>query len=215
MVTDCEGIVRNLTGFYDFADKRIVAVGAGGGQFSEYARRARHVVAVDFDPAACSRLREVARKVGLERKFTILETDFLAVRAAGDLVLFEFCLHQMPDPRMALAHASRLAREIVVIDHAPGSSWEWYAGEERKVETAWSGVAEAGPLRTEDFSAVQRFENFAALEERFASQGATSASRIASLRGLRPIEISMPYRLALLEHTGAYSHCHRMENGAS
>lgn len=52
MATDLSAIVRNLTAFYDFAGKTVVAVGAGGGQLAESARSMRHVVAVDRDPSA-------------------------------------------------------------------------------------------------------------------------------------------------------------------
>ena len=52
MATDIAKVIANLASFYDFSNKSVVPVGAGGGQFIGYASDARHVVAVDPDTAA-------------------------------------------------------------------------------------------------------------------------------------------------------------------
>lgn len=198
MATDVAEIVSRLTSFYDFADRTIVAVGAGGGQLAEYARRAARVVAVDPDAAAMERLRSVVGTKGLIDRYTFLRDDFLAVRPRGDVVLFEFCLHLLTDPGRALAHASQLAPDVVVLDHAPGSQWMWFAAEEGGVASAWTAVARRNVRRTLDVSATQRLRDFPELEARLASQPAPSAERIAGQRGRQEISIDMPYRLALL-----------------
>jgi ubiquinone/menaquinone biosynthesis C-methylase UbiE len=198
MATDLGQIVRNLAAFYDFAGKTVVDVGAGGGQLVEYARAAARVIAVDRDAAALQRLAARLAECGLEGTFTLLEGDLLALRPRGDVVLFEFCLHQMPDPHRALAHARGLAPDVVVMDHAPGSAWEWYAAEDRRVEAAWRAVERAGTRREQDVDAVQRFPDHAALEARLATQGPLSHERIGRFRGQEAIAIAMPYRLALL-----------------
>ena len=201
MATDLELIVRNLTDFYDFVDKTVIAVGAGGGPLAEYGRRARRVIAVDHDASAMERLSVRVRERRLADKFTLVHGDLLTVRPTGDVVLFEFCLHEMPDPLRALDHARLLARDVLVIDHAPGSPWEWYAAEEAGIEAGWAAVAR-GPVRLQrDVEAFQHFNDFAELETRLARQGATSKARIAAFRGQQPIFIAMPYRLALLDYT--------------
>jgi len=200
MSTDLEEIVRNLREFYDLAGKTVIAVGAGGGQLVEYAQDASHVVAIDRDAEACERLSKLVReRGGKASKFTIVNGDFETARASGDIVYFEFCLHEMPDPVGALEHAGQLAREVLVIDHAPGSPWGWYAAEDRGVEAGWAAVAQANIRRTHDVEAFQRFQDFAHLETRLAQQEATSLARIETLRGRKPITIPMPYRLALLD----------------
>jgi predicted RNA methylase len=190
--------VANLVAFYDVADKTVVVVGAGGGQLIEYVRSARCVTAVDRDEAAIERLAARARETGLADRFTLVTSDFLDVRPRGDAVLFEFCLHMMMEPQRALAHAAELAPEVVVIGHAPGSRWSWYAAEDKGVEAAWKAAEERQIRRRRDVEAFQHFQDYAELEARLANQGSTSLERISPLRGQTAISIPMPYRLALL-----------------
>jgi predicted RNA methylase len=196
--TDLAEIVRNLTAFYDFTGRSLVSVGAGGGQLIEYARPAQHVIAVDKDEAAMARLSERVVDLGMADRFTFVNADVLAVQARGDVVLFEFCLHQMDQPERALDHASSLAPEVLVIDHAPLSRWEWYAAEEAGVEAAWKAALRKPPKRRQTVEALQRFEDFSALETRLAHQGPVSRERIEALRGQASIRIPMPYWIALL-----------------
>jgi hypothetical protein len=198
VVTDIRKIVLQLSAFYDFTGKNVVAVGAGGGQLVEYARPARHVVAVDRDRAALDRLAARLRESGLADTFTLVYGDFLDVSPRGDVVVLEFCLHQIGDQGRALVHARGLAPDVVVIDHAPGSAWEWYAGEDGMVEAGWKAVEGLSIRRQETVEAWQRFIDYAALEARLAGQGPVSRERIAARRGERAISIPMPYRLALL-----------------
>jgi SAM-dependent methyltransferase len=198
VATDLEQIVRNLVTFYDFARKSVVSVGAGGGQLVEYARQAQRVIAVDHDGAAVERLVKRIGEHGLAEKFTILPGDLLTVRPSGDVVLFEFCLHEMPDPERALAHAGQLAPDVLVIDHAPGSRWSWCAAEDGHVEAGWNAVAPRPIRRSLDIEAFQRFRDYRELEAKMAAQGPTSLERIAPYRSQEAISIPMPYRLALL-----------------
>jgi predicted RNA methylase len=196
--TDVRQIVADLRAFYDFSGRTVVAVGAGGGQLVEYARPARQVIAVDRDPAALGRLLLRLRECGMADKFTLVAKDLLDVHARADVVLFEFCLHETAEPGRALAHARALAPDVVVIDHAPGSRWSWYAAEDRGVEACWRAV-ERAVIRTETTAeAYQRFSHHAALRAKLAAQGPASRERIADLRGRRAITIPMPYRLALV-----------------
>lgn len=198
MATDLAEIVGRLTSFYDFTGRTVVSVGAGGGQLVEYARRAQRVIAVDPDAAAMERLRVRLESLELLDRFTLLRDDVLAVRPRGDVVLFEFCLHLLPDPERALVHASQLAPDVLVIDHAQGSQWIWCAAEEGGVAAAWAAVAHRSVRRTLDVSASQRFRDFGELEARLAAQPPRSRARIATHREKRDITIDMPYRLALL-----------------
>src|SRR5262249_23941522 len=130
--------------------------------------------------------------------FTVMTKDFLAVRPTGDVVLLEFCLHQMHDPARALAHALTIAADVVSIDHAPGSRWSWYAAEDALVVAAWAAVAKHHVRRRASAAGVQRFGDFDELAARLAAQGPTSRARIEPLRGRADIEVPMPYDLALL-----------------
>jgi hypothetical protein len=90
-----------------------------------------------------------------------------------------------------------ISAEVVVIGHAPGSRWSWYAAEDKGVEAAWK-AAERHIRRSRDVEAFQHFQDFAELEARLADQGPKSLERINTLRGQTAISIPMPYRLALL-----------------
>jgi predicted RNA methylase len=198
VATDVRQIVADLVGFYDFTDKVVVDVGAGGGQLVEYARTARRVIAVDRDEAAIERLAARLHECGLADRFTLIQDDFLSVRTAGDVVLFEFCLHEMAEPERALGHAGELARDVLVIDHAPSSRWSWYAAEDDDVKAAWRVVERAAIRRRQEVGAFQHFQEFAELEAKLASRGPTSLERIVRHRGDKNISIPMPYRMALL-----------------
>jgi predicted RNA methylase len=198
MATDLRQIVQSLAAFYDFTGRTVVDVGAGGGQLAEYARPARRVVAIDRDASALTRLAARLAERGLAGKFALVEGDFLEHRLRGDVVLFEFSLHEMAEPERALAHARELAADVVVIDHAPGSPWEWCAAEDERVAVAWRAVEQTPLRRLQSVEAAQLFPDYAALQARLALQGPESHKRIGGYRDQRAISIPMPYRLALL-----------------
>ncbi len=198
MATDRRRTVSEFSAFYDFAGRTVLAVGAGGGQIVEYARPARHVIAVDRDGKALEQLSARLAESGLAGKFTLVASDVFDVCSRADVVLFEFSLHEIAEPGRALSHARTLAPEVVIIDHAPGSLWEWYAAEDAEVEAAWKAVEREVIRRQRSVKAWQRFSDYAELESKLAGQGPASRERIASFRGQSGISIPMPYRLALL-----------------
>lgn len=200
MATDLQQIVLHLSRFYDFKGRTVLEVGAGGGQLVEYLRDAERVIAVDRDLASLDRLSSRLEPCGLAGKFGLFASDWLDVHRKGDVVVFEFCLHLMEHPERALAHGFDLAPEVLVVGHAPGSPWSWCAAEDRGVEACWKAVDEVGTRRLETVEASQRFADYAELEGKLALQPIESRERITSYRGGTPIEIPMPYRMALLAH---------------
>jgi len=198
VATDTRTIILKLTKFYDFTGKTVIDVGAGGGNLVEYARSARRVFAIDRDAGALARLEARLQECELTDRFSVIDSDFLGVRPPGDVVLFEFSLHEMESPARALAHARRLAPDVLVIDHAPRSPWAWYMAEDREVDAAWEVVARHAIRRRQAVKASQRFRNYDEIESLFAQQGGRALARIASYRGQRKISIPMPYQLALL-----------------
>ena len=105
MATDIKRLINNLLEFYDFENKAILSVGAGGGQLIEYGRHAKHVTAIDNDKAALDKLKQNLIASGLDDKFTLVHSDFYAADFKADLLLFEFCLHEMEDPEAAIRRA--------------------------------------------------------------------------------------------------------------
>jgi tRNA A58 N-methylase Trm61 len=195
---DIGKLIANLQAFYDFRDKTVVAVGAGGGQMVEYGRTAGKVYAVDNSEEALGNLRESLSRAGLEDKFTLVLSDFGAFRGKGDVAAFEFCLHEMPDPAAALAHARELAGDVLVMDHLPESPWVYYCTEEEKVARSWRELR-ARPLRQfRKYDAVQFFRNFEELRHKVAAMGEEAVRRCAPFAGRTDFTIPMAYAFALV-----------------
>jgi hypothetical protein len=198
MATDVRLVVRNLLDFHPLAGKTVVSVGAGGGQLVEYGREARRVVAVDGDAEALRRLGDVLAAKGLAERFELVCADFLEVSARGDVVLFEFSLHEMPDPAKALAHARTLASDVVVLDHAPGSEWAFHVVEEEKVRRSAEAARLAGVRAERLFLGEQRFAGHAELLAKVSGQGPLAVERAESFRGASGIVIPFCYETLLL-----------------
>lgn len=196
--TDLARIVQEIAGFYDFTGKAVLVAGAGQGHLIDYVRDARRVIAVDADLEAMERLKGVIRAHQLEPRFEFIAAEFRTVLINADAVVFEFCLHEMAEPKQAVDHARSLANDVIVVDHAPGSLWSWYAGEEAGVDAAWRAVEQEPARKRRDVESVQRFTDFAELASRLSAQGLASRERISALRNERPVIIPMPYRLVLL-----------------
>ncbi len=198
MAADITRILSDLLDFYDFAAKRIIAVGAGGGQLAEYGRSAAEVIAVDVDPSALEQLGQRLGGLGLDGRFTLRQADFLEVADTGDVVVFELSLHEMADPGRALDHAARLAPDVVVLDHAMGSSWAYHVVEEGKVANAWAAVVARGPARLRTGHTTQRFASYDELVAKVSSQGELAIQRATVWQGRTDIVIPLGYSLALI-----------------
>jgi SAM-dependent methyltransferase len=198
MATDIGQILKNLCDFYDFSGKNVVAVGAGGGQLAEYGRFARKVVAVDRDAAAMDQLRAAAARHGLQDRFEYWTGDFAECTCSGDVVFFEFCLHEIEDPLQALKKAQTMAPDVLVIDHAPGSRWIHYGAEDEKVARSWQALDRLAPTRRIACAAQQRFDRYDELLAKMKLQGQESLRRIEEFRNRTNIVIPMAYEIALL-----------------
>jgi predicted RNA methylase len=199
MAADYKKIVADLLAFYEFKDRTILTVGAGGGQLVEYGRAARRVLALDCDPAALDRLRANLKTAGLEDRFEPILGDFFTTAREADAVLFEFSLHEMADPAAALERARRLAPAVVVFDHGPGSLWSYMAAEEDKVVAAWAAVCRLPVRKTRIYEGVQAFAAFKELYDKVKGQGETSLGRIERYRAQTDIRIPFTYGLALID----------------
>ncbi len=191
MATDLKAILENLASFYSFEGKTVISVGAGGGQLIEYGRGARSVLAVDCDPQALETLKQRLRESGLEAVFTPLLADFLELEAKAEVVLFEFSLHEISAPEKALRHAKRLAPDVVIIDHFPGSPWAYLVSEEDKVMNSWNAIRRF-PLRAEKkMETRHKFRDYNELYQKVKGQGDTSLQRIEEFRSSRNISVPM------------------------
>ena len=198
MESDIQTLMENVESCYDFRNKSVIHVAAGGGQLVGYGAAARSVLAVDADPEGARRLGVLLREKGLLSRFIVFKGDFLSVRARADVVFFEFALHRMADPADALRHARTLAPETLVVDAAPGSRWAWYMGDETGVERSWEAVDRQRVARDDSFMGAEQFRDYDALLVRVRPRGEPAIGRIEEFRGRQGIAIQMPYRIALL-----------------
>ena len=200
MATDYALMIRNLMAFYDFTEKTLVSIGAGGGQLAGYGQPARRVVAIDQDDAALDQLRAAIVKGNMVEKFELLRGDFLTMDlpTRGDVALFDFCLHEMADAALALTRAGKLASDVVVFDHGRTSAWAYYVAEETKVDLAWRTVERFELIRHREFATEQRFKDHAELLAKVKPQGEIAIRRIEEFKDRTGIIIPMTYELALI-----------------
>jgi len=198
MATDVQKIIQNLLAVYDSSGRTIIVVGGGGGQFIEYGRRAAQILALDSDAEAIRLLRENLKKAGLEDRFTPILGDVFESGLKGDAVLFEFCLHEMSDPKAAIRHAQTMAPDIIIIDHWPGSEWSYYTAEAEKVRVSWEAL-ESFPLKKkQSYGAVHVFNDYDDLYLKLKVQGELSLARIEKFRSKKNIAIPITYGIALI-----------------
>jgi ubiquinone/menaquinone biosynthesis C-methylase UbiE len=201
LATDIQKIIDNLTAFYNFTGKNVIHVGAGGGQIIGYAHLAKSVLAVDTDAEAIEHLKDAVRSSDLSGIFTVEHRDFMELNGSADVVFFEFCLHEMAEPYKALSKASGLASDVVVLDHDKDSSWSWYACETDKLKKSWDSVIRFKVAREQTFQAIQRFETYTELFDKFSILGKEALDRIKVFDNEQNIEIDMNYKTALITLT--------------
>jgi len=198
LAADYEQLRKNLRAFFDFTGKVVLFIGAGGKQLLDPAIETKKLIAIDQDFAA---LQELKARVSEDRKLDsvqVIAAGFEEITFLGDVVYFEFCLHEMADPDEALAHAWTLAPEIVVFDHLPGSEWTYYAAEEGKVQRSTEAVERQCIRRRQAFVAEQRFRDFDELIAKISVQGPLAIERAQRFVGAANIVIPMTYALTLL-----------------
>jgi hypothetical protein len=204
LAADVRQLSASLRRFFDFTGKVVLYVGAGGRQLLGPGFGARKVIAIDRDVEALRELEAdsmagiAGMAGGMPGAVEVVCADFADVALLGDVVYFEFCLHEMADPRHALAHAATLAPDVVVLDHAPNSDWAFLAAEEEQVRRSAEAIQGFGVRCCERFRADQRFKDYAELLAKIAGQGTVAVHRAQRFAGATDIVIPMSCELALL-----------------
>lgn len=196
LAVDYAYLTERLGRFYDFTGKIVIYVGAGGRQLLDCSGT-KAVIAIDQDAAALSQLKARTAQ-GAQPSMEIISSRFEEATAQGDVVYFDFCLHEMNDPARALAHAATLAKDVVVFDHAAGSDWSFHAAEEHEVQRSADSIERFGIRRRERFTLEQRFANHAELLAKISVQGETAIQRAQRFAADQNIEIPMSCELVLL-----------------
>lgn len=193
MATNIKAIIENLLSFYDFENQTIISVGAGGGQFIEYARTAQKVYAVDNDKLALERLNNTLIPSKLVDKFMLIHAEFEHVNLKADVVLFEFCLHEMENAEAAIKHALTMAPVVIISDHMPNSEWAYFVGEEQKVASSWNAIARFKLKKNQTYDAIQYFVDYDELYQKVKGQGNEVINRISTFVNQKCFEIPMSY----------------------
>jgi len=198
LAADYGQFTENLCRFYDFTNKVVLFVGAGGRQLLDPTLKTKKLIAIDQDVEALSEMSTNIAERCLQDSVHVLGAHFEEVTLPGDVVYFEFCVHEMVDPQKALIHARTLAPDIVVFDHLPGSEWVFYAAEEGKVWRGAEAMRRFGVRRQKTFRTEQRFRDHAELLAKVAAQGTVAIERAQRFASATNIVIPMSYVLALL-----------------
>ena len=198
MVVDRNRLTANLTKFYDFKGKYTLYVGACRGQLLGPASGVSKVLAIDSDAESLKGFRSEAQTKWAGIPVRFIPRSFDTVNLKGNVVYFEFCLHQMADPHEALIHAHSLAPDIVVIDHLPKSKWIFYGAEEMRVLRSTKAIVSFGIRCRKRFTAQGRFKDYEELKARLSEQGEMSRQRVLAFEGAKNIRIQMDYGLYLL-----------------
>lgn len=198
MATDIKKITDNLLEFYNFCNQTVISVGAGGGQFTEYARPSKQVIAIDNDKEALIRLKDSLQKSQFMEKFTFIHSDFYLVKKNGDVVMFEFCLHEMKDPEAAINQALTMAPNILVNDHWPDSEWAYIVDEREKVINSWEALKKFDFKKIRKYDTVQFFHDYDELFQKVNVQGENSINRIQQFKDKKDFTIPMSYGFALI-----------------
>lgn len=197
MAVDRGLLTRNLHRFYDFSDKVVLFVGAGGHQLFDPAVRTKKLIAIDPDAAALNALQADAAP-SPSSTLEVLAAEFATVTRRGDVVYFEFCLHEIADPLKALRHARSLAPDVVVFDHSPRSPWVFHAAEENLVQRSSEAIGLFGPRSYSGFRTEQRFATQLELLDRIRPQGPLALQRAQRFLNAADILIPMDCELVLL-----------------
>ena len=198
MATDIKKIINNLLEFYDFDNQTIITVGAGGGQLIEYGRVAKKVFAIDYDKEALQKLKDNLIRSGLDDKFSIIHSDFYLTSLTGDVVMFEFCFHEMEDPEAALEHALTMAPNVIILDHWPDSEWAYFGGEEENIAKSWTTIKLFQLIKVQKFNTFQHFNDYEEIYQKVKVQGENSIKRINDFKGKKKFTIPMSYGIALI-----------------
>ncbi|MBN1981325.1 MAG: hypothetical protein JW795_07340 [Chitinivibrionales bacterium] len=199
MATDYSRIAHDLITFYDFNDKRVVHVGAGGdGKLMAYVDEAKNVIAIDTNSGAMTLLQKTIEERSWQKKVSAITGDFFSLHYTVDVVLFEFCFHELRDPILGIDHAKAMAPDVVIIDHVPSSPWSGYAGETEKITNSWKVINNRTVRQYQPFSIEHTFKNFEELQIKFSVAGEAALSRIKVFEGHQDITIPMPYGIVLL-----------------
>jgi hypothetical protein len=198
MPLDRKQLTASLHRFYDFEGKVVLCVGAGSGQLLDPNIVTAQTILIDRDRHSLAGANRSSPTKAAQESRTTLVSDFGDVHIRGDVVYFEFCLHEMDDPQKTINHARTLASDVVVYEHAPSSEWVFHAVEEGGVCRAAQALSQFPIKCRQNVYAEQTFKDHAELVAKLSSQGDLAIERAIRFAGETDIVIPMKCTLVLL-----------------
>lgn len=198
MAVDRAQLSASLHSFYDFAGKVVLCVGAGHGQLLDPNVVTAETVLIDRDQNSFASQSATNPTSEPSRRLRTVVADFEDVNIQADVVYFEFCLHEMEDPRQAIHHARTLAPDLVIFEHLPSSEWVFYAAEEEKVCRSAQVLSQFPVKRRQNVFADQTFAAYSDLVSKLSPQGERAMQRAVRLSQETNIVIPMKCTLVLL-----------------
>lgn len=196
-VIDYQPLIESLRRFYDFSGKTVLLVGAGRGRLLDPSMKTKKLIAIDRDGEALAQLKANLAAKGMQQGVELVRARFEDVTSPADVVYFEFCLHEMGDPLVALSRARTLVPDTVVYDHAADSDWSLLAAEDDEVRRSAKAIERQGIRRRERVHAEQYFGSYGDLLAKLSPQGPTAIRRARRYAGAKNIVIPMPCELVL------------------
>jgi hypothetical protein len=197
LTRECAAFSENLRDFYDFTGKSVLLVGAGTQTLLSPAPRIKKLIAIDpGGPVGDSKgtLFQISGHDVLE----VIPAKFESVFLFVDVVYFEFSLHAIADPKMALTHARGMAPDIVVFEHSPNSEWTFQTGEAQMVRRSSLAMKRFGICRRKTFQVEQQFADYHEFFAKISAQGPIATQRANPYLGVNNIVIPMRFQLVLL-----------------
>jgi len=126
------------------------------------------------------------------------DSEFEQVSLHGDVVLFEFCLHELADAEVAIKRALTMAPTVLISDRLPGSEWAYIVGEEQKVASSRNAI-ESFKIRIQrEYDTCQCFADYNELYQKVKGQGDEVIKRISKYIDQTSFEIPMSYGFVLI-----------------
>jgi ubiquinone/menaquinone biosynthesis C-methylase UbiE len=193
MATDIQQVIGNVKKQYKMDNRVVITAGAGGGQFVDYYETAAHIYGIEKEETAMAMLKNKIEEKGLEGKYECIQSDYFDIEIKGDVVVFEFSLHEMNDIKKAMEKGKKIAQEILIIDHSWKSEWITYVDEVEKVERVKEYIDRNKPKKIEHFSGIQKFKDYNELKEKVKIQGKKALDSIEKFMGQKNIKIEFGY----------------------
>ena len=156
-------------------------------------------MAVDCSKKAIEELKNVIINDNSQGKYELVNDRFENIDCNGDVVVFEFSLHEFPDVPRAIEHAFDMTKEVIIAEHASDSEWICLADEDHNAKRVEEAIKDWEIKRKDEYCAIKEFEDYDDLKRKLGvDEEQSETHRICEYRGRKEIKIQMKYRIVEL-----------------